>query len=87
MASNTQKKRYFVAHLEQCDRPASDKAYQVQILNSSGRADVWGYVGDADTELIVEGHCVPSAVVTAARRQLLGKGDYVDEDGNSIRPF
>jgi len=84
---NFANKRYFVSHLEPHDRPEPDRLYQIQILDSSGRAEAWGYVGESETELVVESHVVPAPVLTAARRQVLGKGDYVDDDGNPIRPF
>lgn len=81
-------RKYFVLHLEVGEeRPTPELAYEVQILDSEGRARVCGHVGESETELVVEGEEVPLPVVEAARRQPYGKGDYVNANGESIPPF
>ena len=80
--------RYFVVHLtERDDRPSDELRFEVQLLDSRGRARACGYVGEDDTELVVEGEVVPWAVLDAARRQTYGQGDYVNAEGESVRPF
>jgi hypothetical protein len=81
-------RRYFVLHLEVGEeRPSPELAYEIQILDSSGRARTSGHVGANDTLLVVEGEEVPHAVIEAARRQPYGKGDYVNANGESVSPF
>jgi hypothetical protein len=81
-------KRYFVLHLPK-DRAKRREGYpfQIQILDSRGRARLVGHVGYDEMELEIDGEFVPQAVLEAARRQPDGQGDYVDEMGQSIRPF
>lgn len=84
---NRTKNRYFVLHLaDEWPEKAGGAKYQIQILNESGQAISWGYVGDYETEIVVANHTVPTAVVEAARRQPVGKGDFVDCQGQSIAP-
>ena len=80
--------RYFVLHLEVGEeRPSPELAYEIQILDSRGRARKCGHVGASETKLDLDGDEVPLAVIEAARRQLYGKGDYVNAIGESIPPF
>jgi hypothetical protein len=78
---------YFVVHLMENDRPSRGQPFEIQVLDSEGRAIACGYVGTDDTSLDIEGQVVPAAVLEAARRQVIGQGDYVNERGNSIMPF
>jgi hypothetical protein len=80
--------KYFVMQLAD-DEPKRRQGYQyeIQILDSKGRSRVEGYVGSSETELIVDGHTVPKAVIEAARRQPKGKGDYVNKLGQSVDPI
>lgn len=82
------KQRYFVLHLgaNDPDRDA-DRVFEIQILDSKGRAAHVGIVGHAEQKLIIDGKVIPLDVLEAARRQEEGKGDYVDAEGNSINPF
>ncbi len=81
------KQRYFVLHLEESRFVDISKTpFQIQILDSKGRAKHVGYVGFSEETLNVSGCNVPKAVLEAARRQLKGQGDYVDSEGNNI-PF
>lgn len=80
--------RYFVVRLSADDPEwAEGFLYEVQILDSKGRAEIAGYLKPHQEDLEIGGHVIPRAVVEAARRQSEGQGDYVDADGNSIRPF
>jgi hypothetical protein len=79
--------KYFVVHLSERDRPAAREVFEIQLLDLEGRATACGYIGSGDTDLAIEGRLIPAAVLQAARRQPLGQGDYVDDDGNSIPPF
>ena len=83
------RQRYFVFHLNEKDdpKPRPGAEFEIQILDSKGRAKLLGYIGKTETELDVEGHRVPRSVLEAARRQPIGEGDYVDETGQSIPPF
>ena len=86
------KQRYFVLHLSASemgtnDYPEIDKPYSIQILDNEGKGIESGVVGESDGTLIIGRHVVPKAVIDAARRQPLGKGDYIDENGRRIVPF
>ncbi len=87
MATRTPKNWYFVLHLEERDRPSSGMQYQIQLLNAEGQAVACGYADDTTDSLQILGQPIPALVIEAARRQPIGKGDYVDEAGNSIPPF
>jgi len=78
---------YFVVHLNERDRPADNRQFEIQLLDRQGRATACGYVGPRDARLQIAGHTVPTAVLEAARRQPLGHGDYVNEKGDSVVPF
>ena len=83
---------FFVMHLSERDlsergRPTRGGQFEIQLLDAKGRAKATGYIGSEETMLEVEGNSVPIAVIEAARRQPVGQGDYVDEQGHSIQPF
>jgi hypothetical protein len=84
----TMSKIFFVQHLsERSYRPHQGAKYEVQLLDGAGQSRAEGYFGVDDTQLIVNGEVVPLAVLEAARRQLRGQGDYVNEDGHTVAPF
>jgi hypothetical protein len=88
MSNKKTKQRYFVLHLEDRDfKPSPNVKYEIQILDSKGRAKVSGYVVENQNELEVDGKIIPMAVIEAAKRQPKGKGDYVNEFGESIPPW
>ena len=87
MRSSTNQPRFFVVHLNERDRPAPDQRFEVQVLDPHGRTVCCGYFGDVEEDLEVEGRTIPRPVIEAARRQPLGRGDYVDESGYSVPPF
>ena len=88
MSDNKNKQRYFVLHLDDRDfKPSPNVKYEIQILDSKGRAKVSGYVDENQNELEVDGKIIPRAVIEAAQRQQKGKGDYVNEFGESITPW
>jgi hypothetical protein len=88
MATQTRKKWYFVSHLEKRDRPPSGMRYEIQVLNADGQAVVCAHVDDlTSTVLEIQGHPIPAPVIEAARKQQLGKGEYVDEAGSPMPPF
>ena len=84
--------RFFVLHLDENDltelgRPTNDTLYEIQLLDSHGRAKACGYVGTDEKRLELDGKLVPVAVLEAARRQAPGQGEFVNEDGRSLQPF
>jgi hypothetical protein len=79
--------RYFVIHLEEMDRPIPGKEFEIQVLDSEGRAACCGYVGKGQLDLVVAGKVIPRPVIEAAHRQTIGQGEYVDQAGNSVSPF
>ena len=83
--------KYFVMHLTDIDlmdrgRQVDDRCFEIQILDAEGAAACCGYVCRNDLFLEVAGQSIPLPVIEAAKRQLLGEGDYVDGFGNSV-PF
>ena len=59
MRTRNSDQTYFVLHLEVGDeRPASELAYEVQVLDAHGRARACGYLGASESELAVEGERV-----------------------------
>ena len=84
----TRKRRYFVLRLN-ADHPkySASHMFQVQVLDSRGRSAFVGHVGETETDLRIGNIVIPQAVLEAARRQLAGQGDYVNELGQSIPPF
>jgi hypothetical protein len=78
-------KRFFVLN---CSGRSSlsdpSKPFQVQILDSKGRAKYYDYFGADHLSLVIEGYNVPLPVLEAALRQEVGKGDFVDVNGQSI---
>jgi len=83
----SQPQRFFVLHLaNEWPEKSAEVKYEIQIVNESGQAVSWGYAGDHETEIVINGCRIPRAVLEAARRQLMGKGDYVDDTGCSISP-
>ena len=82
--------RYFVIHRaadDLCTGQPEDSPFEIQILDSQGRAKYVGYVGYYEEALNIAGHDVPKAVLDAVRKRPKGPGDYVDNEGNSIQPF
>lgn len=79
--------RFFVCHLDIEERPAPELSYEIQLLDTQGRAVKWAYVSQEMVSLTLDELTVPYAVVEAARRQKPGQGDYVDINGRSISPF
>ncbi len=80
--------RYFVVRLSANDpERAQGYLFEVQILDSQGRAKAAGYLRADEDHLEIGGRVVSMAVIAAARRQLEGEGDYVDSEGKTIAPF
>ena len=84
--------RFFVMHLSDRDlaergRTSREQPFEIQLLDAEDRAKAVGHVGVDEQLLDIDGYCVPFPVIEAARRQATGQGDYVDENGNSIRLF
>jgi len=79
---------YFVMRLDKQQSVTADvHPYEVQVLDSSGRAVAVGYFTDPDAPLTIAQQVIPKAVLHAALRQLSGQGDYVNEAGESIPPW
>ncbi len=85
--ATARRKWFFVSHLEENDCPSHGMRYEVQLLNSDGQALACGYLHDSATRLELSGQSIPLPVIEAARKQLIGKGEYVDEAGSSVSPF
>jgi len=87
MATSPRRKWFFVSNLEKSNRPSTGMRYEIQVLNDAGEAVGCGYVDDQSDTLEIDGQAIPRAVIEAAREQHVGKGDYVDELGNSVPPY
>ena len=61
--------------------------YEIQLLNPDGQAVACGYVDDRIKSLEIQGRSIPLPVIEAARKQPIGKGDYVEGVGISVSPF
>ncbi|QDU94845.1 hypothetical protein [Lignipirellula cremea] len=84
--------RFFVMHLSEqdlCDRGQvnSQKPFEIQMLDKQDRARAVGYVSADDESLEISGYKIPTPVIEAACRQVAGRGEYVDEQGMSIKAF
>lgn len=88
--------RFFVLRLGERDhRPRPEASYEIQMLDSEGRAKYSVYIDSGGQILTHEANVspsaptltVPRAVIEAVLRQPQGQGDYVDETGKSIPPF
>ena len=88
--------RFFVLHLDERDHhPTAEARYEIQILDTEGRAEYSVYVDSGGRWLTLEENesppasspRVPAAVLEAAMRQPKGQGDYVDVMGKSVPPF
>ena len=83
-----EKTRFFVLNLGDRDfRPSPQHEYEVQLLDSNGRAKQVGYLTIDQDKLEIEVMPVPFEVIRAAKEQPVGQGDYVDSKGISIDPF
>jgi len=78
---------YFVRRIRPHERPGSPDRFEIQILDDDGRAVSVGYIGSGSTQLTVDGHAIPAAVIEAAKRHEEGQCDYVGPDGRSLPPF
>ena len=88
MSAKKRGRWFFVLHLsDRHRRPDPAVRYEIQLLNRRGESIAEAYLTDSASEAFVSGVAVPSAVIAAARRQPLGQGDYIDEEGNSVKPF
>jgi hypothetical protein len=77
--------RFFILHLSRdWERAKPSRKFEIQLVNESGQAILWGHFGDDELSLVIGDFVVPSAVVQAARRLPEGVGEYVDEFGKPI---
>lgn len=79
--------RYFVTYLRDNECKDINKPFEIQILDEIGQCIAVSYLSSEQEELIIEGKQIPNAVIQAAKKQPIGKGDYVNECGKSIFPF
>lgn len=80
--------RYFVLRMAEHHRHyAAGFRIEVQLLNDDGQGQVVLYLRGPHADYQSGNIFVPSAVIAAALRQMPGKGDYVDESGQSRGPF
>lgn len=80
---------FFVRHLKADDRwpdQQEGQVYQVQLVNRFGQATSSGFVSKTDHTLKIGGIEVPHTVIAAAKRQPIGRGEYVDRDGRAVLP-
>ncbi|QDT52384.1 hypothetical protein Pan44_03940 [Caulifigura coniformis] len=87
MEMATDRKVYFILHLEERDRYSSGMRYEIQLLDTYGQTIARGCVDDQANSLELQGCSIPQPVIEAARKQAIGNGDYVDEAGYSVSPF
>ncbi len=101
MEQNTQ--RYLVARLDELDyRPLPEAVFEIQILNSCGQAIRCAYLGSDSYAVIalvefpasgppvrldVADHCIPEAVIKAARSRSVGRGERVNDKGEILPAF
>ena len=78
---------YFVRRIRAHERPGSPDRFEIQVLGDDGSAVSVGYIGGGSTQLMVDGHAIPAAVIEAAKRREEGQGAYVGSDGRSLPPF
>jgi hypothetical protein len=80
--------RFFVVRLAP-GRKEYENGYgfEVQLLDEAGRAGAVLYFLELHQDFRTQEYYVPATVVAAAVRQAEGKGDYVDEQGESRKPF
>lgn len=78
---------FFVRHLPDGwpDKTATQQ-FEIQLVDRYGRATAWGFVGETKSTLTIGKIDIPRAVIEAARRQSIGVGDFVDDDGNQVLP-
>jgi hypothetical protein len=82
------KQKFFVYHMFEGDyeNAPTGTRFVIQVLDTVGVAIDHGFLPPDNTELEITGRKVPVAVIKAAWRQIKGKGDYVDINGNSVPP-
>lgn len=77
--------RFFVLHLSRdWERASPTRKFEVQLVNESGQAILWGHFGDDEPSLVIGDFVVPPAVVEAARCLPEAVGEYVDEFGKPV---
>lgn len=80
--------RFFVLRLSPRNKEYGDGyRFEVQLLDEAGRAGAVLYLREVHQEFREQEYYVPGRVIAAALKQVEGKGDYVDENGESRRPF
>lgn len=85
---NERDQRYFVTHLgERHFRPDARARYAIQRLDEGGLGVEECFLDERGVPVAPSSFPLPTPVVEAALRQERGRGDYVDPDGRSIRPF
>ena len=81
------RQKFYVLHLRIGDpRRQGGYEYEIQVVDSSGLATEFGLLRDTERELTIDDKVVPLGVIEAARRQPLGKGDFVDCYGAQVLP-
>jgi hypothetical protein len=62
--------------------------FSIQILaKGGGPTELIGYLKNRDTELVIDGHTVPSAVIEAVKKLPVGAGEYFDDAGQVVAAF
>lgn len=79
--------KFFVRHLRVDDpRRARGWAYQVQLVDASGRATAVAHLGQGEESTELAGEALPEAVLSAARHLPAGESHFVDSEGRIIAP-
>lgn len=80
--------RYFVLNLGRDDyRPFPEAAYVIQRLDEEGTEVGCVYLIGSEETVAIDGETVPALVFSAAKRQPIGVGDYVNDSGESVAAF
>jgi len=78
---------YFVSMVPPEERPPDGGVFEIQVLNDAGEGIEWGYIRPEDKSLTIGDRLIPETVLAAAKRCAIGHGQYVDRNGNIVRPF
>lgn len=99
--TSQKKHRYFVRQLDEHSyRPTREVEFEIQIQGDESAAEKCAYVG-RDSNVVVafveftaqgpkslplDEHGIPLPVIEAARQRRQGFGEYVNEEGEIVRP-
>lgn len=79
--------RYYVRHLAIGPENPDGFTFEIQLLDRRGRAGVVVNFNEGEDSSLLKEYEVPEAVFQAAKRQPMNTGDYVNSEGESMKPF